>query len=160
MTVKHLPEPFGPYTFRRATTADAPTLADLVDTAYQHYIARIGARPGPMTEDYAEVIRNQKVIVAEAAGAVVGLLVLDTTDEGFLIDNIAVHPAHRGAGLGRALLVFAEAEARRTGFDSIYLYTHEKMTENRELYSRLGYVEFDRRGEGAFARVFMRKRFP
>ena len=43
-----------------------------------------------------------------------------------------------------------EAEARRAGFDSIYLYTHEKMTENLALYSRIGYVEYDRRSQGDF----------
>jgi ribosomal protein S18 acetylase RimI-like enzyme len=52
----------------------------------------------------------------------------------------------------------AEAEARQAGFDSLYLYTHEKMTENLALYSRIGYVEYDRRSQGAFSLVYMRKR--
>ena len=43
------------------------------------------------------------------------------------------------------------------GFDSIYLYTHEKMTENLALYSRIGYVEYERRSQGAFSLVYMRK---
>jgi GNAT superfamily N-acetyltransferase len=55
----------------------------------------------------------------------VGIIVLMVTDEGFLVDNVAVHPSHRRTGLGRAFLEFAEAEARRAGFDSSYLYTHE-----------------------------------
>jgi len=63
----------------------------------------------------------------------VGVIVLAVTDGGFLIDNVAVHPAHRGTGLGRALLEFAEAEARSSGFDSIYLFTNEQMTENLAL---------------------------
>jgi Acetyltransferase (GNAT) family len=60
-------------------------------------------------------------------------------------------------GLGKALLQFAEAEARRAGFDAIHLYTHEKMTENLALYSRIGYVEYDRRPQGGFSLVYMRK---
>jgi ribosomal protein S18 acetylase RimI-like enzyme len=108
---------------------------------------RIGMLPGPMTEDYAEVIGNRQVTVAERHGAIVGIVVLSVADEGFLVDNVAVHPGHRGTGLGRALLGFAEAEARRGGFDSIYLYTHEQMTENLALYSRVGYVECDRRSQ-------------
>jgi ribosomal protein S18 acetylase RimI-like enzyme len=114
--------------------------------------------PGPMTDDYAEVIRDRRVTVAERHGAIVGVIVLAVTDEGFLVDNVAVHPSHRGTGLGRALLKFAEAEARRAGFDSIYLYTHEQMTENLALYARIGYVEYDRRFQGAFSLVYMRKR--
>ena len=82
---------------------------------------------------------------------------LRVTKEGFLIDNVAVHPDHRGEGLGRALLDLAEAEARRAGFASVYLYTHEKMTENLALYSKIGYVEYDRRRERGFSRVYMRK---
>ncbi|PYP34224.1 MAG: GNAT family N-acetyltransferase [Gemmatimonadetes bacterium] len=84
-------------------------------------------------------------------------MVLAVTSEGFLIDNVAVHPARRGTGFGRALLEFAEAEARRSGFDSIYLFTHEKMTENLALYSRMGYVEYDRRSKLNFSLVYMRK---
>jgi ribosomal protein S18 acetylase RimI-like enzyme len=84
--------------------------------------------------------------------------VLDVTDEGFVIDNVAVHPSVRGTGLGRTLLELAESEARRAGFDSIYLYTHEKAGDNIALYSRIGYVEYDRRSERDFSIVFMRKR--
>jgi GNAT superfamily N-acetyltransferase len=125
--------------------------------AYGHYVERIGMLPGPMTDDYAEVIRNAQVTVAERHGAIVGIIVLTVTDEGFLVDNVAVHPSHRGTGLGRALLEFAEAEARRAGFDAIYLYTHEKLTENLALYARIGYVEYDRRSQGAFSLVYLHK---
>jgi hypothetical protein len=31
------------------------------------------------------------------------------------------------------------------------------MTENLALYSRIGYVEYDRRSQGDFSLVFMRK---
>jgi ribosomal protein S18 acetylase RimI-like enzyme len=143
--------------FRPATTEDAPQVAELVAAAYGHYVQRIGGRPRPMTDDYEEVIRTRQVTVAERHGAIVGVIVLAVTDEGFLVDNVAVHPAHRGTGLGRALLELAEAEARRAGFDAIYLYTHEKMTENLALYTRIGYVEYDRRSQGAFSLIYLRK---
>ena len=145
------------YSFRPAAAPDASKVAELVDAAYGHYVERIGVLPGPMTDDYAEVIGTHRVTVAEQHGAVVGVIVLALTDEGFLVDNVAVHPGHRGRGLGRALLEFAEAEARRAGFDSIYLYTHEKMTENLALYAKIGYVEYERRSQGAFSLVYLRK---
>lgn len=145
------------YSFRPAAAPDASKVAELVDAAYGHYVERIGVLPGPMTDDYAEVIGTHRVTVAEQHGAVVGVIVLAVTDEGFLVDNVAVHPGHRGRGLGRALLEFAEAEARRAGFDSIYLYTHEKMTENLALYARIGYLEYERRSQGAFSLVYLRK---
>ena len=152
------PEQPETYSLRSAEAADASRVTELVDAAYGHYVERIGMLPGPMTDDYADVIHNRQVTVAERQGAIVGIIVLTVTDEGFLVDNVAVHPSHRGTGLGRALLQFAEAEAQRAGFDAIYLYTHEKMTENLALYARIGYVEYDRRSQGAFSRVYLRKR--
>jgi ribosomal protein S18 acetylase RimI-like enzyme len=110
-----------------------------------------------MTDDYTEIISICRVTVAENRGTIVGVIVLAITGEGFLIDNVAVDPAQRGMGLGKILLRFAEAEAWRAGFDSIYLYTHEKMTENLSLYSKIGYIEYDRRSQGDFSLVYMRK---
>jgi ribosomal protein S18 acetylase RimI-like enzyme len=132
-------------------------VAALVDDAYCHYVEHIGFPPGPMTEDYSQVIRDRRVTIAEDGGEVVGVVVTGPAEEGFLLDNVAVRPSYQGKGLGRVLLHHAESEARAAGFDSIYLYTHEKMTENQALYARLGYVEFGRRAEHGFARVFMRK---
>ena len=145
------------YFLRSANVADVPKVSALVNAAYGHYVERLGMLPRPMTEDYSEVIANRRVTVAESHGTIVGLIVLAVDDEGFLIDNVAVDPSYRGKSLGRALLEFAEAEARRAGFDSIYLYTHEKMSENVAIYSRIGYVEYDRRSQGRFSLVYMRK---
>jgi ribosomal protein S18 acetylase RimI-like enzyme len=144
-------------TIRPATAGDAAAVAACVHAAYRHYIARIGRPPGPTLDDYAEVIRERQVHLAEAGGDLAGVLVLQVACEGFLLENIAVAPAHKGTGVGRVLLELAEAEARRQGFASIYLYTHEKMTENQALYARIGYVEYDRRFEQGLARVYMRK---
>jgi ribosomal protein S18 acetylase RimI-like enzyme len=143
--------------FRPARAADAPAVARLVDAAYEHYVDRIGMLPGPMTDDYAEIIRTHQVTVAERGGGIAGVLVLAVTDEGFFINNVAVHPSQGGTGLGKALLQLAETEARRAGFDSVSLYTHEQMTENLALYSRIGYVEYDRRQQHGFSRVYLRK---
>ena len=51
----------------------------------------------------------------------------------------------------------AENEGRRQSFDSINLYTHERMVENQLLYAKIGYVEYDRRGENGYSRIYMRK---
>jgi ribosomal protein S18 acetylase RimI-like enzyme len=143
---------------RPATDADVSRLAELVEAAYGHYVERIGRPPGPMTYDYADVVRRFDVTVAELGSEVVGLVVLGTDDEGFVLENVAVDPAHQGSGIGRALLEHAEQAARHAGYDSIYLYTHELMAENLALYERIGYVEYDRRREDWATRVFMRKR--
>jgi ribosomal protein S18 acetylase RimI-like enzyme len=143
---------------RPATAADVPSLTKLVRAAYGHYVERLGKPPRPMTDDYADILHRYRVTVAEHGGETVGLIVLGADDEGFFVDNVAVEPSQQGSGVGRALLEHAETVARRGGFDSIYLYTHELMTENLAFYARAGYVEYDRRRHEDACLVYLRKR--
>ena len=145
---------------RSATLEDVPGITACVCEAYVHYIERIGKRPGPMLEDFQETVRAAQVHVAQARGQIVGVAVLMLTDEGFYLDNVAVRPSAKGTGVGRKLLELAEAEARRQGHNSIYLATHELMHENRALYARIGYEEYDRRVVNGYPRVFLRKPLP
>ncbi|SEF22954.1 GNAT family N-acetyltransferase [Variovorax sp. NFACC27] len=145
------------WTIRRATKDDAASIADCAVEAFRHYIPRLGLTPTPMTRDYGASIANAQVWVAQQQEQIVAALVLDVTDEGFLIDVIAVRPTQQGTGVGRALLELAEREALRQGHDSIYLFTNEKMSENRALYERIGYVEYKRLAFAERTRVFLRK---
>jgi GNAT superfamily N-acetyltransferase len=148
---------------RLAHAGDVEAIAAIVERAYGVYIERIGMRPGPMDDDYPEKVRQGLVSVAEEEGdggaaVVVGLIVLVETGGRLLVENVAVDLDRQGEGIGRRLLGFAEDEARRAGLDTLALYTHEKMSENLTLYTRLGYVETERRTERGFSRVFMEKR--
>ncbi|QNK70353.1 GNAT family N-acetyltransferase [Variovorax sp. PAMC26660] len=146
------------WTLRRADAADADAVSVCAIEAFRIYIPRLGLTPIPMAKDYGAAIASAQVWVATQQAQVVAALVLDTTDEGFLIDVIAVLPQQQGTGVGRALLELAEREALRQGYDSIYLFTNEKMTENRALYERIGYVEYKRLVLEQRTRVFLRKR--
>ena len=147
------------FILRSAVDNDAAAITACVHHAFDHYVERIGRKPGPMLMKYDKEIREHLVFVVEESGQIVGSLVLCIKEEGFLLDVIAVEPLWQGRGVGRMLLEFAEVEAQRQGYQSIYLYTHEKMTENQLLYSKIGYVEYDRRSEDGLARVYMRKKF-
>lgn len=137
--------------------ADAGFAALCVAAAYAPWIAVIGRKPWPMTQDYHEVIASDRVLIAEHDGQPVGLLVTRETADGFLVDNLAVLPECKGQGIGRQLLERAERDATSLGYRSLYLYTNERMTENIALYARVGYLEYERRQEEGFRRVFMRK---
>ena len=150
-------EPSASIVIRPATAADVPGVTRCVCAAYLRYIERVGKQPAPMLQDYAQVIGTSQVHVAEREQRILGVLELLVTDEGFLLDSIAVDPSAQGTGVGRKLFEFAEQEAKRHGFDSIYLMTNEKMTENQALYSRIGYILFDRRIVHGYPRVLMRK---
>ena len=144
---------------RAAAPSDVAAITRCVCAAYLRHIERVGKQPWPMLQDYSSVIRTSQVHVAEREARIVGVLELLVTDEGFLLDSVAVDPSAQGTGVGRQLLEFAESEARRHGFQSIYLMTNEKMTENQALYSRIGYVLFDRQTVHGYSRVLMRKSF-
>jgi len=143
---------------RVATGADVPAIADIVDQAYRHYIGRIGKPPGPMLDDYAARVSEGVVWVLENDTAIAGIIVLLPAPDYLLLDNIAVSPPHQGAGFGRRLLAFAEAEALRRGYREIRLYTHQTMVENQRLYASIGYEETGRGTAAGYDRVFMRKR--
>lgn len=143
---------------RPATPDDAPQLRELVRAAYRRYVERMGREPRPMREDYAQVIDRLEVTVADDGGSVAGMVVLHPGHErGFLVDNVAVQPARRGMGVGRALLEHAEREALARGHDTIVLYTHSVMIENLALYERIGYVEYDREPSPPGEVVHLRK---
>jgi GNAT superfamily N-acetyltransferase len=140
---------------RLARTAEAPALRTLIRAAYAHHVPRIGREPAPMGDDYAARIAAGQAWVLEIAGVIEGILILEDTPEGLLLDNIAA--ATPGRGVGRALLDFAESEARRRGHPRIRLYTNAAMVENIALYRRRGYAETHRAEQHGLHRVFMAK---
>lgn len=114
-------------------------------------------RPGPLFSDYPDLIGRGLVSVIEEGGSLAGLIVLVEMPDHLQVENVAVDPDRQGEGLGRALLAFAEESAAAAGLDELRLFTHSKMTENRALYRRLGYLETERRDEQGFGRVFFVK---
>lgn len=142
---------------RPAIDGDSAQVAACVRTAFEPYAVRMGRLPAPMLANFQAAIAAGHVWVAETDAGIAGALVQFGTEHGFFIDTVAVLPACQGTGVGRALLVFAEHEARRRGFASIYLYTNAKMTENQVFYPSIGYVEYDRKFDAGYDRVFYRK---
>jgi len=145
---------------RPALPDNAEAVAFCVKAAFMPYIERIGKPPAPMLLDFPEIIAAGKVWVAEIAGRVVGVLVQYETEAGFYIDTVAAIPELQGTGVGRALLLFAESEAARRGYRSIYLCTNLKMTDNQRFYPKIGYVEYERKLDQGYDRVFYRKQLP
>jgi ribosomal protein S18 acetylase RimI-like enzyme len=110
-----------------------------------------------LTADYASLVAAGEVWVGEVDERVVGVLVIRASDDVLELENVAVDPAEQGRGHGRALVSFAESQAREQGLTAVELYTNEAMAENVELYPRLGYVETGRRTEDGYRRVYFRK---
>jgi ribosomal protein S18 acetylase RimI-like enzyme len=92
-----------------------------------------------------------------------GRLDFPVPEGSYHIFEVQVHPEHRGAGLGSALLQHAEALARQRGCARINLTT-AITNRARRLYERRGYLEVARRTApgyeeltGTPGRVFLEK---
>ena len=158
MPIVRKPDTISEPNIRPAIAGDVAAITRIVDDAYRHYIPRMGRTPAPMLDNYAARVSEGVVWVIEEGNTVRGVSVLLPNPDHLLLENIAVDPAYHGTGLGRRLLVFAEAEAMRQGYRERRLYTHETMIENQRLYAKIGYEETGRRTEVGFERVFLRKR--
>ncbi|MGW0735758.1 GNAT family N-acetyltransferase [Streptomyces sp. NPDC002851] len=144
---------------RPADPSDVPAVKAVTDTAYHHYIERIGRRPAPMERDHAEDVAAGRVFVI--GEPVVGLVVLEPHADHLYLESIALHPEAHGRGLGRVLLEFVERRARALGLPEVRLLTNAKMWENQKIYAHFGYEVVERRVEwhdgAAYDRIHYRK---
>lgn len=146
------------FDIRLAQAEDRASVAACVDAAYEHYIERMGTKPAPMLADYRALIARKVVWLLARESGVVGVLVMMPENDALFLENIAVHPDYQGRGLGRLLMAYVEQAAHKQGLGEIQLYTNEAMTENLAFYTRLGFIEVDRRNEDGYRRVYLRKR--
>ncbi|HEY7094312.1 MAG TPA: GNAT family N-acetyltransferase [Ktedonobacterales bacterium] len=144
-------------TIRPATQGDTAQIVRLVYAAYVKYLDRMEKPPAPMLADYTELIAHSDVYVLASRTEIAGVLVIEARDQTLLIENVAVDPAFQGQGLGQRLMVFAERYARERELREVRLYTNEVMAENLAFYQRLGFEEVERRVDGGYRRVFLRK---
>ena|ERR1041384_2825056 len=91
-------------------------------------------------------------------GRVVGVVALFRTDAGFELARMAVEPAFRERGIGRALVNAALERAKRDGAPEITLMSNTKLTHAIALYRSLGFVDVgnERPGYGR-CNILMRK---
>ena len=125
--------------FRRATLADIPAIVALTEAAYRPNESIICVPSLPRLADYAQVLAEHEVWLAEADGRLEAALVLETKDGQFILWSIAVAPDAAGKRLGTRLMQFAEERASGLGHDAVHLYTHARLTERIGWYERLGY---------------------
>lgn len=143
--------------FRRADARDAAAIARLVRRAYARWAPLIGREARPLKADYAQDLRSLAVWVVDGKNDPAAVLELLDGGDHLLVENVAVDPALQGFGLGRRLMAFAEAEARRMGVAEVRLFTDGRFADNLSFYDRLGYSVFDRVQHGDAMLVFMSK---
>ena len=124
---------------RAATSADAPRLAEIL------FAGRATFMPyAPSVHTDAELrvwVRQQLVpaggvTVAERDDAVIGFVALSQDRECSWIEQMYVHPAHVGKGIGATLLAHALKVLPRP----VRLYTFQENSGARRFYERHGFA--------------------
>ena len=137
-----------------ASAGDAAFVAEVADLVNRVYAdAEKGLWvAGAERTDVAEmtsVVREGQLVVARVDGRLVGAVRVQRLDPDVgEFGMLVAHPDHRGAGIGRDLVAFAEDMARRQGLDRMQLellvprtWTHPVKEFLRGWYTRIGYVE-------------------
>ena len=135
--------------------ADLGSIHAIIQAAYAKYLSQMPKPPAPVLRDYTSYIEQGTVWVD--GEPITGVISLTPMADSLLIENIAVHPAAQGTGLGTRLMRFAEQQATERNLPRLTLYTHEVMTENQAIYAHLGYREIERRAEDGYRRIYMEK---
>ena len=125
---------------RRADARDIARVSALQRAAYAKNRPILGVEPLPLLADYAEIFSSYEVWLAEGAGGLAGVLILELRPDDLLLWSVATAPAMRGTGLGNRLLDAAEARVRELGRRCVRLYTGEPLADNIAWYERHGYV--------------------
>jgi ribosomal protein S18 acetylase RimI-like enzyme len=144
-------------TIRPATTADVRTLgrlgAVLVRTHHDFDAARFIAATPQTEHGYGSYLGSQLgnpdivVLVAEDGGEVLGYTFAGVEGYDYMslrgpagvLHDIVVDPAHRGRGVGRALLDATLAELKARGAPRVVLSTAERNEPAQRLFARAGF---------------------
>lgn len=89
--------------------------------------------------------RDAEMIVAEAAGRIIGYAIFWTVLDQSELGNVAVTGAWRGQGIGQRLVADVLRRADQRGVREIFLEVRPSNTSARRLYERLGFTQVGRR---------------
>lgn len=129
---------------RPARASDAPRLQQVEVATHSQFRAighdNVADDPPDSIEvltSYAESGRSW--VAVDGEGEAIGYALVSTVDKAAHIDQITVHPAHQGRGVGKALLEQAKQWARRNELPAMTLTTFSEVPWNRPLYEHLGF---------------------
>jgi ribosomal-protein-alanine N-acetyltransferase len=95
--------------------------------------------------DLEENVFSRSTVARDKEGRIVGYSCCWHLHEELKINNIAVHPKHRGKGIGRTLLRAALEAARGADCQVALLEVRPSNSAARALYASEGFVEVGRR---------------
>jgi GNAT superfamily N-acetyltransferase len=139
----------GDLILREATEANVPTVVALIRAAFQEYRGQLDPPSGALDETAERVRQNMaraRVALAWWREEPVGCVFYEQRKDALYFYRLAVLPAHRRRGIGRALINYVETQARTLGLTYVRLGVRLALVPLRAYYERLGYrfVEYGR----------------
>ena len=128
-----------PTVLRRAKPQDAEHVAEILITARREFMPFApSAHPDPEVRRWARevLLPTHEVTVATEAGQVVGVLACSRKGEHSWVNQLMLHPAAVGRGIGSQLL----EHAITTMPLPLRLYTFQPHTRARKFYEHHGFV--------------------
>lgn len=138
-------------TVREALPEEYEDVGRLTVDAYREYEEGFGQFWGVYAAELADVAgraRDAKIIVAEQDSQLVGAVAYyppaerqggDFQSDWGLIRVLAVHPDHRGKGIGKFLTEECIRRAKDEGAAAVGLNTTQLMTVAKGMYERMGF---------------------
>jgi ribosomal protein S18 acetylase RimI-like enzyme len=127
---------------RDATAADAALLVGVLHAAFEEYRGRLDPPSGVHGETVATVRQNLTracAVLALQGEAVAGCVFCEPQADHLYLSRLAVLPAYRRAGVGRALVAAVEQRAPALHLLRVRLGVRLALTELRAAYERMGY---------------------
>lgn len=133
-------------TVRRARAGELGTIQQLAVEAGRRFaevddpvVAACADDPPPDADALETARRAGRLWVATAGAEVVGFALAEVVDGNGHLEEVAVHPAHGGRGVGSDLVGAVLAWAAVEGMPWLTLTTFAAVAWNRPWYERLGF---------------------
>jgi N-acetylglutamate synthase-like GNAT family acetyltransferase len=136
------------FRLRTGSDADAVILSRLIIGAFSSYAIRLDPPSSALRETpeaIREKLKTHHAAIAECGGVAAGC-VLFTQEEGdvLYVGRLAVDPGWRRRGVARALVAYAEEEARRRGLKRLRIQVRIPLVDNQALFKSCGFIEVSR----------------
>jgi ribosomal protein S18 acetylase RimI-like enzyme len=136
---------------REASPDEASTIAALVRAAFAEYRGCLDPPSGALEETAEQVRQNlavARVVLALERSQAIGCVFYERQNDALYFFRLAVLPAHRRRGVGRALIDYLESQARALDLWRVRLGVRLALVQLRAYYERRGYhfVEYGTHG--------------
>jgi ribosomal protein S18 acetylase RimI-like enzyme len=141
-------------TLREAAEADVAGLVALLIAAFEEYRGRLDPPSGAHNEtekQLRDTLRRAHAVLAHVGAEIAGCVFYAPKRNYVDLFRLAVLPAYRRRGIGRALIEYVEGRALALGIPCVQLGVRIALPANRAYYERMGYRFVEARTHTGYA---------